>query len=167
LAGHAGAALPVFSLALPGKEDTMNRADRAVTTFQEGFSCSQAILSAFAEGTTLDRDTALKVAAGFGGGMGRMAQTCGAVTGAYLVIGLKHGATRAGDRAARDRTYELVREFTRRFKACHGSVVCKDLLGCDISTPDGFKRAQDGGLISTICTKLVRDAAEILEAMVL
>ena len=142
-----------------------SRADKAVACFREGFACSQAVLSSFAGDFGLDKDMALKLASGFGGGMGRMAQTCGAVTGAYMVIGMKHGATTAQDKAAKEHTYLVIREFNERFKARNQSLICKDLLNCDISTPAGFEEAKQKGLLTTICPKMVRDAVEVLEEM--
>lgn len=142
----------------------MSDVNRAVCRYKEGFSCSQAVLSTYAEQSGLSRQAALKVAAGFGGGMA-MAETCGAVTGAFMVMGLKSGAVTAEDKASKKRTYELVREIAKEFKARNGSIVCKELLGCDISTPEGRKTAEDKGLFSSVCPKLVQDAAEILEEM--
>jgi len=84
----------------------------------------------------------LKLASGFGGGMGRLAETCGAVTGAFMAMGLKFGAATA-EREAREPIYARVRELAARFKACHGSLICRDLLGCDLSTPEGFALAQE------------------------
>jgi C_GCAxxG_C_C family probable redox protein len=143
----------------------MNRIENAVSRFKQGFSCSQAILSTFGEQFGLDRETALKLAAGFGGGMGRMAGTCGAVTGAIMVLGLKYGAVLPDDRQAKELTYEKVREFAVRFKERNGSVECRDLLGYDISTPEGLQTIKDKELISTLCPKFVQDVAEILEEM--
>ena len=140
----------------------MNHADTALAVFAQGLSCSQAVFSAYATEHGLDKDTASKVASGFGAGMGRMAQTCGAVTGAYMVIGLKYG-TASGDREAKERIYRFVREFAERFKVKNGSLVCRDLLGCDISTPDGFEKMKSLGLHQKVCTKLVRDACETLD----
>jgi C_GCAxxG_C_C family probable redox protein len=142
-----------------------NETETAVSCFKQGLSCSQAILSTFGEQFGLDRETALKVAAGFGGGMGRMAGTCGAVTGAFMVLGLKYGAVSAEDRDAKELTYELVREFAARFKERNGSVECRELLGCDISTPEGLQEFKDKGLLSTLCPNYVLDAAEILAEM--
>ena len=143
----------------------MEPKDLACARFEEGFSCSQAVFSAYAEQFGLDRETALKIAGGFGGGMGRMAQTCGAVTGAFMVIGLKYGAIDAEDKETKEKAYALVREFSDRFKSRHGSIVCQDLLGCDISKPEGERVAREQKLFKTICPKLVKDAAEILEEM--
>ena len=125
---------------------SMNHADSAASVFSQGLSCSQAVFSAYAAEYGLDRNAAMKVSAGFGGGMGRMAQTCGAVTGAYMVIGLKYGAVSGQEQEAKQKTYRLVREFAEKFKARNGSLVCKDLLGCDISTPDGFDKMKSLGL---------------------
>ena len=145
----------------------MSRMEKAVACFKKGFSCSQAILSTFTEGTELDRETALKVAAGFGGGMARMGLTCGAVTGAYMALGIKHGATSAEDQQAKQKTYQFVRDFTAKFKSRNGSCVCKELLGgIDLSTPEGQEQAKRADVLNTLCPKFVQDAAEILEEMV-
>jgi C_GCAxxG_C_C family probable redox protein len=111
----------------------------------------------------LDRECAFRVAGAFGGGMGRMGETCGAVTGAFMVIGLKYGKVKAKDEEARDRTYEMVREFVPRFQSRHGSIRCKELLGYDLSNPQEGEAAKKKGLFGTLCPQLVRDAAEILE----
>lgn len=141
----------------------MDKVEQAVSCFKEGFSCTQAMLSTYGIEFGLDRETALKVAGAFGGGMGRMGETCGAVTGAFMVIGLKYGNTRAEDMQAKKKTYSLVKEFVDRFKSCNGSIVCRELLGCDISTPEGMELAKEKNLFATLCPKLVSDAAEIIE----
>lgn len=141
----------------------MSRVEEAVTCFKEGFICSQAVLSAYAPQFGLDRDTALKIADGFGGGMARMGETCGAVTGAFMVIGLKNGRTSVEDTQAHETTYDLVNEFVRRFKSRNKSIVCRELLGCDISTPGGLQSARQQNLFTSVCPAYVRDAAEIIE----
>jgi C_GCAxxG_C_C family probable redox protein len=110
----------------------------------------------------LDREQALKLAGAFGGGMARMGETCGVVTGSMMTIGLKHGKTKAADDEAKERTYRLVLEFIDRFKAKHGSIVCKELLDCDMSTPEGLQEFKDRQLIETHCARFVKDAAEML-----
>jgi C_GCAxxG_C_C family probable redox protein len=145
----------------------MNRIEQAVACFKEGFSCSQAVLSTYGPTLGLDRKTALRVSGAFGGGMGRMGQTCGAVTGAFMVIGLKYGKTRAEDNQTRDKAYSLVREFVDRFKSRNGSIVCKELLGCDMSTPEGRKLVEEKKLVASVCPKFVQDACEIIEQTIL
>jgi C_GCAxxG_C_C family probable redox protein len=143
----------------------MNRIEQAVACYKEGFSCAPAVFSAYASEFGLDIETALKIATGFGGGMGRMGETCGAVTGAFMVIGLKYGKIKAEDNQAKEKTYELVREFAKRFKARNGTILCRELLGYDLSTPEGMKLAREKGVTATLCPKLVQSAAEILEEM--
>ena len=141
----------------------MNKAERAVSCFEEGFSCSQALLSTYGTQFGLTREMALKVSGAFGGGMGRRGETCGAVTGAFMLIGLKLGMTNVDDAAAKEETYRFVNEFVARFKARNGSILCKELLGCDISTSEGMSQANEKKLFETRCPKFVRDAAEIIE----
>lgn len=138
--------------------------EEAMERFKNGFNCSQAVFSSYSEQFGLDCGRALKVATGFGGGM-RMGETCGAVTGAFMVLGLKYGNTTAQDRQAKEKTYEMITEFTNRFKARTGSVICRELLGCDISTQQGQEKARDDGLFSTVCPEMVKNAVEILEEM--
>jgi C_GCAxxG_C_C family probable redox protein len=144
----------------------MNNTERAVSLFKEGFSCSQAVLAAYGEQFDLQQELALRIAGAFGGGMGRMGETCGAVTGAIMVIGLKFGCTTAGDLKARENAYTVVREFVHQFKGRNVSVLCRDLLDCDIGTPEGMKRAREEGLIKKTCPKFVKDAAEILDQLI-
>ena len=123
------------------------------------------MLSSFGEELGLDHELALKVAGAFGGGMARMGEQCGAVTGALMVIGLKYGKTKTGDDGAREKTYKLVGEFVKRFKSRYGSIRCKELLGYDLSNPQEGELAKKKGLFNTLCPHLVRDAVEILEQL--
>lgn len=141
------------------------KSEEAVSCFKEGFCCSQAVLSVYTEEFGLCRETALKIACGFGGGMGRMALTCGAVTGAFMVIGLKYGNVDANEKEIKEKTYGLVREFARRFEKRNGSSICRELLGCDISEPEGLRSAKENGLFTSVCPGLVQDAVGILEEM--
>jgi C_GCAxxG_C_C family probable redox protein len=141
----------------------MSRAQEAVQYFKQGFSCSQAVLAAVSEPLGLEREKALKIAQAFGGGMARMGLTCGAVTGAMLAIGLKHGRTRPEDEEARERTYRLVHDLLRQFQARHGSIVCRELIGVDLSTPEGHNLGAERGVFDNLCPAFVSDAVEILE----
>lgn len=145
----------------------LSKVERAVRAFDwgNGFSCAQAILSTYAGQFDLDRELALKLATAFGGGMARMGDTCGAVTASFMLFGLKSGRITVEDEQAKEDTYELVLEFVRRFKERNGTIVCKDLLGYDISTLEGMEAVSESGIGAEICPKLVRDAAEILEEL--
>ena len=139
-----------------------DRAQLAVEKFSNGFNCSQAVLSVFAEDLALIKETVFKVASGFGGGA-RNGQLCGAVTGAVIALGLKYYDAKQEAAKAKQPVYEKVIEFTDKFKAKNGSIVCKELLGCDISTPEGERRFEDEDLHNEVCCGLVEDAVEIFE----
>ena len=139
-----------------------SKAKDAVACFNEGFNCAQAVLSTYCEQFGLDRETALRVACGLGGGMGRLQETCGAVSGAYLVIGLKYGQSAKGDAAVKEKTYALVQEFARRFEEKNKSTNCRVLLGADLI---GGDRQTASERVKRICPQMVQDAAEILESL--
>jgi C_GCAxxG_C_C family probable redox protein len=122
------------------------------------------VLAGCGERFGLDRRTAFRLARGFGAGMGA-GGLCGAVAGAFMVLGFVTGED-ADERRARFRTYDLVAEFTRRFEARHGSLLCKTLLGgVDLGTEAGRQEAQARSLFREVCPAFVRGAEEILEDM--
>ena len=143
----------------------MSKENIAVECFNNEYNCAQAVFSTYCEELGLNRELALKIACSFGAGMGRMAETCGAVTGAFMLIGLKHGKYRDEDTSSKDKTYDLVREFSERFKASNGSICCKELLGCDISTEGGLREAKEKGLWDTHCARYVKEAAHLVEEL--
>lgn len=144
-----------------------DRVDRAVSAFDAGFNCSQAVLSSYADLFDMDLATSNRIACGFGGGMGRLQQVCGAVSGAMMIAGLKHGKTRPDDTDPLERTYAIVQLIVERFKEKHGTISCRELLQCDISTAEGRRQAKANNLFSTICAGCVRDSASIVEDIVL
>ena len=142
---------------------TQSAEEQAIREFVDGFSCSQAVLAALCESLGLDRETALWIAQPFGGGMAQRGETCGAVTGAYMAIGLKHGRTRPEDKESRDRTYALMREFIERFTAAHGTLQCRELLGYRLDDPEEHARAEEAGLFRDLCPRLVGTATRIVQ----
>jgi C_GCAxxG_C_C family probable redox protein len=143
----------------------LTASQNAIDLYKKTFTCSQAICTAFGTQLGLDEKTALKISCAFGGGCGRLGLTCGAVTGAFMVIGLKFGRSKPEDLAAKQKTYAMTQEFAKRFIARNGSLNCTELLGCDLGTEEGYKAAQERGLFTTLCLKLVKDSAEILEEL--
>ncbi len=144
----------------------MTCAEDAQANFGQGHSCSQSVLAAFAPEFGLERETALRVAAAFGGGMARAGETCGAVSGALMVIGLRYGQVLVEDRPAKERTYEAGQQFMARFRERHGTLKCRELLGYDLGTPEGHAAVKEQGLFKTLCPQLVYDAAQIVEEIV-
>jgi C_GCAxxG_C_C family probable redox protein len=142
------------------------RSEKAVSCFKN-FNCAQSVIATCGPEMGMDRESALRVAGGFGGGMGRLGEVCGAVTGAFMVIGLKHAKIQPEDdeNETKERAYTLVYEFADRFRACNGAILCRELLGCDISTPEGQAQAREKGLFDDLCPRLVQSAVEILEEM--
>lgn len=143
----------------------MTNVEEAISLFKKGFRCSQAILSTYGIQFGLDQDLALKLASPFGAGMGSLGNTCGAVTGAFMVLGLKYGNSKVGEIKKKEKAYEITKEFVERFKSRNGTIMCKDLLNCDISTFEGRNKAVKEKIFIEICPKLVRDSAKILEEL--
>lgn len=138
--------------------------DLAAEIFNSGFNCSQSVLAAFCESYELDRNTALKAACGLGGGC-RSGEICGAVSGAVITIGLKHGFNQPGDTETKANCYAKTEEFLNAFKTKNGSILCRELLGCDISTAEGMAQARSKNLFKTTCVDMVKSAASILEQL--
>ncbi len=148
-------------------EERMDSVARASVFFERGFSCSQAVCSAFCEDYGFSQEQALRVSSAFGGGMGHNDEMCGAVSGALMVIGMKYGRVRADDMEAKRKCYDCAGEFFRRFKTLYGSVRCTDLLGCNLSEEEGLQVAREKNLFATLCVSFVRDAAKILEQILM
>lgn len=145
----------------------MNKPDKAASYFNNSFNCSQSVLSAFATELGISEDTSLKIACAFGAGMGRMQHTCGAVTGALMVLGLKHGKGLHDDESKKQETYALTRRFCDEFIAGHGSLNCRDLLlGLNMNDPDENQKIKELGLHDTHCALYVKSAVDILETLI-
>lgn len=134
--------------------------------FMEGYDCSQVVLSHFAEKMGISQDVANKVAACFGGGM-MQADTCGAFTGALMVIGLKYGHYGPDQLLAqKDIMMAKSGEFRKKFFEKRATCNCRELLGYDVSTPEGFQKALDSGRMMSFCPELVKEVIEMLDEMV-
>ena len=141
----------------------MSNVDKAVTLF-ERFNCAQSVFAACGVCEGLSEQMCLAVAGPFGGGMGRMGETCGAVTGALMALGIRHGQGMVTDPAhARGPLYERVTRFAEAFRERNGGLTCKELTGCDLRTPEGQSQMQARDLHHTLCRQLVASAAKLLE----
>ena len=145
-----------------------NRAEIAVSKFSEGYNCAQSVFYSFCDDLGFDKNTALKMACGFGAGMGRKEEVCGAVTGGIMVIGARYGRGEKDDRTATELTYKKTRELMDRFEKKHGTFICRKLLkGCELTTEEGRKHFKDSKLADTICKPCVRSVVEILDDIML
>lgn len=136
----------------------------AEAMFLQGYNCAQAVLACCGGPAGLARDQALKVSAAFGGGLSHLDQTCGAVTGAMMALGL-HLAT--AEPNGKRKAYAAAQDFAARFVARHGSIRCTDLLGVSIATPAGLEQAKAAGTFKTLCPNLVRDACNLLDEILM
>ena len=139
----------------------MKKSQIAIENFKT-LNCAQSVLLSYSGDFNMDEMTALKIASGFGGGMA-MGKTCGAVTGAYMVLGLKIQSEGKTIPEIKAESKVAVRKFNELFIAKHGSLKCKKLLGVDISTPKGAAEANEINLFDTVCPELVASATEIIE----
>jgi C_GCAxxG_C_C family probable redox protein len=140
----------------------MSRQEKALKYFRNKFNCSQAVLTVFGSEFGISENDCLKIACAFGGGMGRQQHTCGAVTGALMVLGLKYGKALNDSEEKKDLTYLKTREFFAEFKKMHGSTLCKDLLnGLDMNDPEDHKKIIEEKLFDINCEKYVEDAVTI------
>ncbi|MFW9952062.1 MAG: C-GCAxxG-C-C family protein [Candidatus Thorarchaeota archaeon] len=145
----------------------MSRIEEALSKFREDFNCAQSLFGTYAPHYGLSQDKALKISTGFGGGMARSGRTCGAVTGAYMVIGLKNGMGLNKVKEAKENTYQLISKFSKKFQEKNGSMICKEILGCEISTPEGIDYFNKNELLEKKCFQCVKSAAEILEEILI
>lgn len=143
----------------------MGNHEYAATCFSEGFNCAQAVLSSHSEEFGLSKEMAFKVAGAFGSGMGQLGETCGAVTGALMLIGLKYGKFVKTDTESKDRAYARVKNYTDRFKREHGSIKCADLIKYDLSDPEQLAAARKAGVFQSVCPKLIESSVRIVESL--
>ena len=143
----------------------MNHVDKAEKYFRNHFNCSQAVFATYATELDLDEEVALKIATQFGGGA-RKGEMCGAVSGALMVLGLKYGHCHAENREEKERAYQIAEDFMNRFIAGKGTVVCRELLGYDVSQKEDMMKIKELDLFRTICPDVIRYATVIVEQMI-
>lgn len=140
-----------------------DRVQKAVELFKKGYNCSQSVAAAFADMYGFTEEQALRMAASFGGGIGRMRQTCGAACGMFLLAGLETGATDAADRAGKAANYAVVQQLAEEFKKRNGSLICEELLGLKKNIPVSSVPEERTGqyYAKRPCVKMVEEAAKI------
>jgi C_GCAxxG_C_C family probable redox protein len=143
------------------------QSDVATEKFLSGYNCAQSVLWSFSPALRFDPESALKIACGFGAGMARRQDICGAVTGGLMVLGLKFGRGERQDRTATDETYAKTQDLMCRFEARHGSCNCRQLLdGCDLTTEDGLRRFKEKDMLNHTCKACIQTVVGILEDMI-
>lgn len=139
--------------------------ERAVALFKSGYNCSQSVFAAFCDKFAMPQEMALKVSAGLGGGVGRMREVCGAMSGAAMLAGMVYGATDGNDREAKALTYAKVQEIAAEFKKTNPSIVCRELLGLSkqAQTPSTPEARTTEYYKKRPCAQIVEDAARAAE----
>jgi len=144
--------------------DYENRIQRAVELFKSGYNCSQSVVAAFADLYGFTEEQALKMSASFGGGIGRMRQTCGAACGMFLLAGLDCGVVNAEDRVGKSHNYEVVQQLAEQFKITNGSLICAELLGLNPKEQHRDTQAEQRTQLyykKRPCVEMVESAARI------
>ncbi|HEY4787031.1 MAG TPA: C-GCAxxG-C-C family protein [Bacteroidales bacterium] len=137
--------------------------EKAVTSFRSGLNCAQAILMAYVDQLRYDNSLALVLSCGFGAGMGRLQETCGAVTGAFMTLGIYNCQKYTENKDRKEKTYAMIQEFNARFISIHKTTQCAELLKCDLKTPEGQEIFKKGNLTEKVCEKCIADSVDILE----
>ncbi len=133
--------------------------------FQKGFNCAQFVLSRYGPRFGISKELCLMIAGGFGGGM-TIGNTCGAVTGAFMVIGLKFEKINDDNTGSHEITYQNIREFVKQFKERNDTIMCNQITGVDMSTDEGIQKARKDNVFETTCPKVIQDAVNILESII-
>ncbi|PWD99097.1 C-GCAxxG-C-C family (seleno)protein [Marinilabilia rubra] len=140
--------------------------EKASSVFNKGFNCAQSVLLSHGEAFFKDAGYALKLASGFGGGICGRGHTCGAVTGALMVLGLHFGYSSVENPSEKERALRIKKEFLETFENRFNGLDCKQLLGADIGTSEGRDYARENNLFEKTCSQLIDGASEILDGLI-
>ncbi len=143
----------------------MEKSEQAAEYMRGGLNCAQSVVKAFAAELGPEENLAVKMAASFGGGMGRNGYVCGAVSGAAFILGARYGFTDPAEPGAREKNYAKVTALIERFQKEHGTVLCRELLGIDPKKPEDWKRVREAGAFTGKCPLFVQSAAKITEEL--
>lgn len=139
----------------------------ATAKFSEGYNCAQSVFYSFCDLLKFDKDLALKMVCGFGAGMGRSEEVCGAVTGGIVVIGIKYGRGEKEGRAVTELTYKKTKELMERFAEKHGTFICRKLINdCELTTVEGQQQFKKNDILHKVCVPCVQSVVEILEDLI-
>ena len=144
----------------------ITKKEKAVESFKSGMNCAQSVLLTYSDQYKFDDNLAFQISSGFGGGMGRLQETCGAVTGAFMVIGIHNCEKYSNHDLQTTNNRSMIQEFSRRFLLNHDSTNCRELMKCDTNTAEGQEYAEQNNLKSTVCEKCIIDAVDIVDALI-
>lgn len=142
------------------------KVDKAIESFRSGLNCSQSVVNAYAEQLNVDNEFAMSVSCGFGGGMGRLQETCGAVTGSFMVLGIYNCKKFNDNKERKSNTYAMIQRFSHKFKAIHGVTDCRTLMNCDLNTEEGLRYVAENNIHEKVCEKCIKDAVKIVDELI-
>lgn len=137
-----------------------------VEHFKTGRNCAQSVLSVYANDFHLEKQVLLGLSSGFGAGMGRLQETCGAVTGAFMVLGLHNASIYSNNGLLKEASYQMIQKFTAQFEEELGTTKCKLLLNCDLNTDDGQIQFEEGNLGEQVCQKCISTSVKLIESLI-
>jgi C_GCAxxG_C_C family probable redox protein len=139
--------------------------EKAIESFRSGLNCAQAVVGAYSEDLNYDDKLALSISCGFGGGMGRLQETCGAVTGSFMVLGIYNCNKIEDNQERKEATYAMVQKFNKSFKKIHKTTDCLAILNVDLKTEEGNNYAKKNNLFGTVCEKCILDSIKIVNQL--
>ena len=143
-----------------------HKSENAINYFKSGYNCAQSVVAAFKDDLGFDENLALEISVGFGGGMGRLQEKCGAVTGAFMVMGLYSSKLHQDNISRKNHSYALIQQFDQKFREIHHTTQCNELLKCDLRSEEGHTFAVENKLFEKVCEKCITDAIRIVEELV-
>jgi C_GCAxxG_C_C family probable redox protein len=143
-----------------------SKVDNAISSFRSGLNCAQSVLTAYTDELNVDNSLAMSISCGFGAGMGRLQQTCGAVTGAFMAIGIYNCKKFTDNKDRKENTYAMIQRFNDNFKSIHGVTDCKSLINCDLRTEEGRRYLAENNLHEKVCEKCISDAVGIVDELI-
>ena len=138
----------------------------AVESFKSGLNCAQSVLTTYASKLDIDIKLAKDIASGFGGGMGKLQLTCGAVTGSFMVLSQYNSKNFVDDKKRKENTNMMIQKFSDNFISINGTMDCSSLLKCDLNTEEGQSYARENNLYERVCEKCVSDSIGIIEELI-
>ncbi len=140
--------------------------EKALAAHAAGLNCAQSVVTTYAGALNFDEDLAERISTGFGGGMGRLQETCGAVTGGFMIVSIVNSQRYPDIVERKNKTYAMVQDFNRRFAAIHGTNNCRQLLGCDLNTEEGRDDYKQRNLSESVCNRCIADAVRIVDELI-
>jgi len=139
--------------------------EKAIEAFRSGLNCAQSVVTAYSDKLNFDNKLALSISCGFGGGMGRLQETCGAVTGSFMVLGIHNCRKFSDNKDRKEVTYSMIQEFSEKFKQINGTTDCMSLLKCDLKTEEGHRYLKENNLSEIVCEKCISDSIMIIDEL--